>query len=206
LRPASNRATERPEAAACHGRSRWRGLRIGLALGLACLAILAGPVAAASDADDVKLAFLYNFTKFLEWPKESFDTDRSPIVIGVAGDEALATSFSALLANKPAGSRAVIVRNVAESGSLPDCHVLFLRSSSRRRVTDVADELEGKAVLLVGEDEHFLVRGGMVNFVLRSERIRFEINLVAAQKAGLKLSSKLVSVASAVYEPGRGGR
>jgi len=187
------------------GGRRWRELLARLALVAVCLAALAGLAAATSDEDDVKTAFLYNFTKFVEWPREAFEGDSSPIVIGIAGDDALAASFADAVSRKNPGGRAVVVRRIAESGELPRCHVLFLRATSRRRISEVVDELDGQPVLLVGESEHFLSSGGMINFVLRSDRVRFDVNLDAAQKCHLKLSSKLVHVASQAYETRREG-
>jgi len=179
-----------------------------LACAAACLCVLlsARPAGAATDEDEVKMGFLYNFTKFVEWPREAFANDQSPIVIGIAGDDATAASFAEALAHKTSGGRAIVVRRVAEAGDLPHCHILFLRAGSRRNIADVADELAGRPVLLVGECEHFLAGGGMLNFVLRSERVRFEVNLDAAQKAKLKLSSKLVQIASVAADTRREGR
>jgi len=172
--------------------------RLALLTSLAGLCLLAVPrvAPAATDEDEVKLGFLYNFTKFVEWPREAFASDQAPIVIGIAGDDASAAAFAEALAHKTSGGRSIVVRRVAETGDLPHCHILFLRATSRRSISDVADELSGHPVLIVGETDHFLSNGGMLNFVLRSERVRFEVNLEAAQKAKLKLSSKLVQVAS----------
>ncbi|MBI5836188.1 MAG: YfiR family protein [Candidatus Eisenbacteria bacterium] len=148
----------------------------------------------------MKIGFLYNFTRFVEWPRDAFEHELSPLVIGIAGDQSMAALFASVLANKPAGGRHVEVRHIPDSGKIPNCHVLFLRAASRRKAPEVANELAGRHVLLVGEEDRFLARGGMVNFLMSSDRVRFEINLAPVRKCGLVLDSKLVGVAERVLQ------
>jgi hypothetical protein len=196
---------EAPRANPAPVSRRLRGVLLAiLAAAALCLAIPAGVHAGTSAETEIKIGFLYNFTKLVDWPQGAFEGDRSPIVIGIAGDPDMAASFSTILAVKPSGGHPIQVRFVPDSGKLPPCHMLFIRSSSRLRVSEALEATAGKPVLLVGETEAFLAQGGMVNFIQRSGRVRYEVNPKAAEKRGIKLRSgllKLATPAEATGEP-----
>lgn len=141
----------------------------------------------------VKAAFLFNFAKFVDWPAGAFKTPTDPIVICIAGESEIATPLEELVKGKLVGSRPVVVQRGIRQGS--ECHIAFIGSSKRRPLTE---EMKAAGVLTVGEADWFLAEGGMVTLKLEAGRVRLEINLGAAQRAGLQISSKLLSLARVV--------
>jgi hypothetical protein len=146
---------------------------------------------------EVKAAFIYNFAKFVEWPASSFDSATAPLRLCVLGSNPLYADLQNIVAEKRIGSRSLQVRRV-EAVEIKDCHVLFLGSVESYRLQQALQAAQGTGVLTIGDVAGFLDQGGMINFVFDQNRIRFEVNLKAAQGAHLQLSSKLLSLAKSV--------
>ncbi|HEX7184168.1 MAG TPA: YfiR family protein [Thermoanaerobaculia bacterium] len=172
---------------------------LGLAAAL-LLAVLAGSASAQGGAGEyeVKAAFLYNFAKFVEWPGSTFESPTDPLVLCVFGDDPFGESLDAVVQGETVGGRRLVVHRTRETAQLRGCHVVFLSQRTRERYPQVLDSLRGTSVLTVGEGEGFLTQGGMIRFVLDQNRVRFEINLDAAERNRLKLSSQLLRLARAV--------
>lgn len=143
----------------------------------------------------IKAAFLFNFAKFVEWPPQAFANQDSPMVIGVLGENVFGDSLERAVRNKAINNHSLQFRVYHSLDEITNCHVLFISSSEEARYGKILDALNGLNVLTVSESDHFIDSGGMINFVLEDKRIRFQINNQAAQKAGLKISSKLLSLA-----------
>lgn len=154
---------------------------------------------AAVTEYQVKAAYLYNFAKFVEWPAESFSSASAPFEICVFGQDPFGEELQNLTRGKQVNGRRFEIRGgVTAPAQASSCHILFVSTSATRRFLAVAQELQGRSVLIVGESEGFAERGGMINFVLEGDRVLFEVNQKAAQQAGLKISAKLLSVAKQV--------
>ena len=145
----------------------------------------------------VKAAFLFNFAKFVEWPPAAFADAKSPIVIGILGDNPFGEDLAKTVRDKTVNNRPITIKK--EFRSLADatnCHILFISTSEKQRLPEIFKGLRGASVLTVGETDRFTETGGMINFVTGGNKIRFQINVEAAKSAGLKVSSKLLSLAS----------
>jgi len=144
----------------------------------------------------VKAAFLLNFVKFVEWPRTAFTASDAPISICILGDDSVANALSQMVAGEVVTGRKLAVEKVKRAALPKTCQALFINKSEK----DVPGSLAAfkTGVLTVGEEESFLREGGMIAFVIENRRVRFDINQGAAQNAGLKLSSKLLSVARSV--------
>lgn len=176
-----------------HGRSLLRmGIALALALPFFCRA------AGDSLEYQVKAAFLLNFTKFTEWPSSAFANASSPIAICVLGEDPFGNALNQIVAGEVVNDRKVVVQKAKVAPPSKACQVVFFGASEKdtRRILPGL----GPGVLTVGEGEGFVHDGGMIAFVLENRRVRFEINQSAAENAGLKLSSKLLSVAKAVEQ------
>ena len=175
---------------------------------LLALLLLGGGRAWPDSRDDleyqVKAAFLFNFAKFAEWPADAFAGPGDPITICVAGDDPFGESLDNAVRGETVGGRRLAVERTRSLVKLRDCHIVFVARSERGRRHAILSSLEGASVLSVGEDDSFLTDGGVVRFVLDQNRVRFEINLAAAEGNRLKLSSKLLRLARAVHPPQRG--
>jgi hypothetical protein len=143
----------------------------------------------------IKAAFLFNFAKFVQWPASAFPEPASPVVIGVLGRNDFGDALERTLHGKLIDTHPVLLKMFNTVAEVTNCHVLFISTSEKGRLDKTIAGLKGLNVLTVGEMDEFLSAGGMINFVLQDNRIRFEINNDAADKAGLKISSKLLSLA-----------
>lgn len=175
-------------------RRRLRSALAGAILLLAAPAVLPAEVAGEYE---VKAAFLYNFTKFVEWPSAAFADERSSILICVLGENPFGRSLSDLATDRVAG-RKLTVLGRKENQGLDGCHVLFISRSERGRIPEILAAVQSAPVLTVADTEGFLDQGGGINFMLEGSKVRFEINQEAAERAGIRISSKLMSLARRV--------
>jgi hypothetical protein len=152
------------------------------------------PVAATTLEYPVKAAYLYEFARFVEWPE--IGSTAGPLCIGVLGDDPFGEALDRAVTGKKAGGRALAVRRFRNLEELQPCGILFVANSEARRLDAVLVKTAGWATLTVGEDDGFTVGGGMVRFLVHGNRVRFEVNLRAAQGAGLRLSSRMLAIAS----------
>ena len=152
----------------------------------------ADPVA---EEYQVKGAFLLNFTKFVDWPPQVFEGPGAPIAICILGQNPFGPRLDRAARDTVVANRAVSVREVSDGQQASQCQIVFVGASERKRVRPLLEALRGKSVLTVGESDGFLASGGVVNFKLEGERVRIEISTAAADRAGLHISAKLLSLA-----------
>jgi hypothetical protein len=151
---------------------------------------------------EVKAAFLYNFAKFVRWPEE---TSRSPhFVIAVLGRDPFGPVLDRTFAGRTVLDRPVEVRRVASAAEAAGAHLVYVAESEQDRLPAIVQALGASPVLTVGEGPRFVEGGGMIAFRLRDEAIRFDVNLVPAERAHLKLSAQLVRLAQRVITSGGG--
>jgi hypothetical protein len=160
----------------------------------------------AMDSDNlerrIKAAFLYKFADFVEWPDSVFTSPAAPIVIGVMHDDALATELADATANRTVAGRRLLVRRIKESETAPNIHILFVGGSGNARLASLLAPFVTLPTLAVTESESGLPPGSVINFRTASGRVRFEIALDSAEKRGLRLSSRLLTVAQSVRTTG----
>ena len=165
--------------------------------------VLAAPVQAqeqAAEEHEVKAAFLYNFTKFVEWPKGAFADSSAPVVIGVFGPDPFGPTLDEIVAGKRVGNRPLVIKRLSSSDGLAACHVLFVSSAKAAAFVRLLPSLARRPILTVGETDGFCEEGGIVQFVMRQRKVRFRINVTAAERAGLKISSRLLDLAEVVRQ------
>jgi hypothetical protein len=156
------------------------------------------------DEYQVKAAFLFHFAQFVEWPQQAFKNDTEPIVYCVIGEDPFHGALDAALNGKSIDAHPVQVRHVKRTEETLGCQVVFIGEPEKHLLPEVLAALKHNPVLIVGESEHFVQNGGTIGFCLEENRIRFEINLASAERARLKISSKLLALAKNVTG-GRGG-
>lgn len=162
-----------------------------------CVLTAGLPAAAATDSADpmastqVKAAFLFNFAKFVQWPAEA-----GPLVLGVAGDKALATAVANLVAGRTIDGRPIEVRALPGGRDPEGVHVLHVSSLLGDQNTAALLALVRGPVLTIGETPRFLRDGGMVRLFIEDQRLRFQVNRRQTDAAGLQLSSQLLSLAA----------
>jgi len=143
----------------------------------------------------IKAAFLYNFAKFVEWPPQTFVQAASPLVIGVLGKNVFGDDLARTIRDKTINNHPLEFKEFHSVSEVTNCQILFISASEKDHFPKILDGLRGTSVLTVSESDDFIEAGGMINFVEKGNKIRFQINEVAAKSAGLKVSAKLLSLA-----------
>jgi hypothetical protein len=146
----------------------------------------------------VKALFLVNFSKYVSWPAGAFGDSATPITIGVLGENKFGEHLPRAMEGKTAGGRALTIRLVEKDEDLAGCQILFIGASEKKRVAEILARIKALPVLTVGETENFLPHGGIIHFAKKEGRVRLGIDLDAARRAGLQISSKLLAVADSV--------
>lgn len=141
----------------------------------------------------VKSAFLYNFTKFIEWPSAS--QTKSDFVMCVAGNPELHAKLVETIGDKQNSGMPIKFSRIQHPGEAQNCQLLFLGFSEAERLNDWVGALSNEAVLTVSDDSGFIAMGGMIQFVIVDGKIRFDINQSAANRLSIKMSSKLLGLA-----------
>lgn len=172
--------------------SRWRA---GAA---ACLALAALRFAAAAGPGEyeVKAAFLYNFARFVEWPRDPQGGEE--FVVTVLGRDPFGTVLDDTLRGKTVGEQRIVIRRAERAEEVRGSRIVFICDSEKERLPAILKALEGAPVLTVGEMSEFAERGGVIRFKLEQGRIRLEINVAAAERSKLKISSQLLKLARIV--------
>ena len=180
-------------------------MRIARVLWLPCIAAIAGwsPPLHAQDEPTaierrVKAAFLYKFTGYAAWPEGTFARADTPLTIGVMGDDQLAAETAQLVAGRTIDGRPIAVKRVTFAELTGGVHILFVARAEWARVAQFARALPPTPMLIVSESEGALRQGSAVNFVIVDGRVRFDVALDAAERRGVKLSSRLLAVARSV--------
>jgi len=166
-----------------------------LAAALVCDSLPAGFVASSASLEyNVKAAFLLNFTRFVDWPPATFTGSDSPLTICILGDDPFGRAIDQIAEGESTNRHKITVERI-RADQPKSCQVLYIPSGKPLPAAFIATP---SAVLTVGEGEDFLRQGGIIAFALDNGHVRFDVNLKAASNAGLKLSSKLLSVARSI--------
>jgi YfiR/HmsC-like len=174
-------------------------MSLRISFGIALWATLGrGAGGPAIDEYAMKAAFIYNFAKFVAWPPQAFRTSTDPITICVLGQNPFGSGLDDVVSGKAIEGRAFVVRRLSGEQSPAGCQILFVSSSERKRLHAIFDEIKTRGVLTVGETDTFASEGGMINFQVQAGRVRFQVNVDAAEQANLHISSKLLSLAQIV--------
>lgn len=160
-------------------------------------------LALAESADQVKAAFLFNFARYVEWPESAFASADAPIRICLIGGEGFDGVLKSAVSGRTVAERPVEVAPLASLDGAADCHLLFFEEGAVAQGATVAERLGSLAVFTISDRAGFAHEGGIANFILVDQKIRFEINQKAARRAGLKISSSLLRLAKLVDDGGR---
>jgi hypothetical protein len=169
-----------------------------LALLSPCSHALLGAEPDVSKEYQIKAAFLYNFAKFVEWPASALANGNSPMVICVLGKNPFGDELEKLVKGKSVNGHPLIVKRSPKLEEVQRCHLIFAGAGEEERLPEWFAALRDSSVLTVGESQQFGELGGMINFVLEGDKVRFEIDVETAGRAGLKINAQLQKLARAV--------
>ena len=184
--------------------------KVGSLIAITCLltAMAVGSHAEGLDSSDsseylIKAGFIYNFAKLVEWPSTAFAQPDSPIVIGILGDDPFGATLDKIVTDKKINGRGFAVKRLRwgkDLKDLRDCNILFVSSSEKEHMDSVVDAMKWLPVLTIGDAPGFAKRGGIVNFTVEDNKVRFEVNVEAAKHADLTISSRLLTLAKIVQQ------
>lgn len=153
--------------------------------------------ASAPTEYQVKAAFLFHFGQFVDWPAEAFHDASAPLTYCTLGEDLFRGALETSLNGKSIGSHPLRIRHLTQTREAAGCQVLFL-AVEEKSVGETLERLKGLPVLTVGDSKQFAQEGGMIGFCLEDNKVRFEINLGAAEQAGLKIRARLLTLAKKV--------
>lgn len=183
---------------------RLRGFFVGCLLLVSILPVFGSNIL----EDQVKAAFLYNFTNFIEWPEQVWPNNDAPIVISIVGNDGFAGLLEKTVSGRKSQGRGFRVQRYATwpgwTAPIRVSHLLYIEDSTVAKPETIAADLGGAAVLVVGNGPEFARRGGMIQFLRQGDRVVFEINRRVTEAHGMKISSRLFQVSKIIEDlPGR---
>jgi hypothetical protein len=152
-----------------------------------------------AEEHELKAAFLYNFAKFIRWPAPQPPASPQQLQICLLGAPTIAESLREQAQGKVLDSRPVVIRELSAAAQMGSCQILFLGVSGKK-AQEFLQQAQKLPIVTVGEDEQFRGHGGMIQLYLQDAKLRFTINVDAASRAGVTISSTLLSVAQIVRE------
>jgi YfiR/HmsC-like len=169
---------------------------------IALLAFLVTRFSANAESPEYKLkaAFLFNFAKFVTWPEAEFAA-QPKVILCLVGEDPFGTDLS-ILENRPVQGRPLTIRRAVKAADLKTCHAAFFADSARDQIPALLKTLGDAPVLTVGEGDRFCGQGGMISLLSVNQKIQFEVNVDAAQQAGLRMNAQMLKLAAAIH----GGR
>jgi hypothetical protein len=153
----------------------------------------------------VKATYLYNFGRFVHWPPNATATKGDSFSICVLGQDPFGPTLDSTLAGEMLDGKPLAVKRISTPRDAGECRILFVSSTEEHHLKEILAAVEQAGVLTVSDIPGFSRRGGMIQFVMEGDRVRFEINLTTAESARLVLSSELLKVAAAVRRNTRSG-
>ena len=148
---------------------------------------------------EVKAAYLYNFLLFVEWPQEAFPMGPpTPMHICVRGEDPFGSTLDAVT-QRSAQKRPILLHRLDPTDPLDHCHLIFISNSEQHQVRQLLRQVRAKNTLTVSDIADFADQGGIIGFVIKDGKVRLEVNLAAARTAHLKISSKLLEVATRIF-------
>ena len=187
-------------------RALWVCLCLLLALGIAVSnGVAARAESSAATMPQVEAAFLFNFAKFITWPNEAFQYSGDSLIIGVLGEDPFGAILEDTIRDKTVMGKKLAVKRFASIQDAAHCHILFLGTSEESRLSQMMTALEKTNILTVSDMEQFAEHGGMVAFTVEDQKVRFNVNVGAVERAGLKMGSQLLKLARIVSDKPRTG-
>ncbi len=153
-----------------------------------------------AELNKLKAAFIFQFTNFVEWPADAFENNSSTFVIGVMGNDTVKDIIESAVKGKTISGRKVSVQSVSSTSDLSSFQIVFVDNSERRSVPDLVDRYMDHPILTIGDSDSFTKEGGVIRLYRQGSKLRIEINIDAAERAKLKISSKLLSLGRVVHD------
>lgn len=168
-----------------------RKISILFLLALFTTSVIAQPQTEAEELN-LKAAFIYNFTRFIEWDDDVFPND---FVIGVLGNSMIDEPLEEIAQSHKAVNKEIKIRRFTSLDEIEKCNILFISKNVKISLVDILAKTDLKKTLIISEKENYAKQGACINFVIINKKLKFEVNIKAIDNAGLKISSQLLKLA-----------
>jgi len=166
---------------------------------LGLMALLRGACGAEAPTEyQVKAVFVYNFSRFVEWPPQAFSAPDEPFVIGILGGDPFGARLDEAVRGEQIDRHPLLVRRFRNLGEIGDCRILYIDRSESAQLQQILAALAHRSTLTVSDLDGSSQRGVMIQFTTENNRIRLRINVESARASGLTISSKLLRSAEIV--------
>jgi hypothetical protein len=145
---------------------------------------------------EIKAVFLFNFTRFVEWPPKTFESDDQPFVIGILGENPFGKTLDEVVVNEKVDNHPIRIRYFDKAADVVNCHLLFVSSRGGNSFARIAGTLQNRHILTVSDRKNFCQQGGVIHLYIQDQKIKIEINTENARASDLRISSKLLMLAS----------
>ncbi len=146
----------------------------------------------------IKAAFIFNFTQFVQWPTDAFADAGAPLVIGILGEDPFGTYLTETIEGEKVNGHLLTVQHFKSIDEVKNCQILFINLPDADKLQEALTAIKGKSILTVSDMSAFIKMGGMIHFITRDNKIQIQVNPDAAKSTGLVLSSKLLRVAEVI--------
>ncbi|HKC68067.1 MAG TPA: YfiR family protein [Bacteroidia bacterium] len=146
----------------------------------------------------VKAAFVFNFTQFVEWSSQSFTTPQTSAVIGILGKDPFGNYLQETITGETINKHPLVIQHFNSVDDVNNCQVLFINISDKNQLRAILQKLKGKNILTISDVNGFAKMGGIVRLYTKDDKINIQINLEAAKEENLLISSKLLKLAEIV--------
>ncbi len=152
----------------------------------------------ASREYNIKAVFLYNFTRFAEWPDNAFKNASDDFIIGIVGDDPFGGLLDQTVSGEKVNGHRILIQRYASNDDIQACHILFIAATQQENVIEIIKSLNGASTLTVSDLPAFAGEGGMIGFKLENNKIKLQINLAVVKSSQINISSKLLRLAEVV--------
>lgn len=185
-----------------HRLARFR--RVWAKWGLSACVFLSSCWAARAELREyqIKAAFLINFVQFVTWPEAAYPAADAPLRVAVLGSDPFGGALDRAIQSAPPGPHKIVVTHCEKIADCKNCQIIFISRSEDKNQEAILSQLDSQPILTVSETKGFAKRGGVINFFIENNKVRFEINPAAAQRDKLKISSQLLNLGKIVDATG----
>jgi len=169
------------------------------------LAPFRSPAQEQSSEYQVKAALIFHFAQLVEWPPDILGPNASPLVMCTITDDSYSLALDLAVDGKQIGGHPIQTKHLRDKIAIHGCHLLVIGAKDKKRAAAIVASVTDEPVLTIGDSQDFAASGGMIGLSLQENKIRFDVNLNSAQRARLKISSRLLLLAKSVIGGGKQG-
>jgi hypothetical protein len=138
-----------------------------------------------------KALFMYNFTKYIEWPASQ---RTGAFIIGVLGNSSMTVELNTIAGKQRVGSQNIVIKTFNSVNDIEDCNILYLPPSKSSLIGEVVNKITGKPILIISDKNGLAAQGACINYVMDGDKLKYEVNKGSIEKRGLTVSSALLAL------------